>query len=80
MNLQDRLQRFLGLCSLLPQVYPTGPGVQDSWPHTLSVTSGIEHPESVRRTLMHGGASLAKWIYVGSNTIIAWEEHANVMK
>lgn len=33
-----------------PQVYPTGPGVQVSSPHTLSATLKIEHPENVPST------------------------------
>lgn len=34
---------------LSPQVYPNSPGVHIvSSPHTLSVTSGMEHPDNVK--------------------------------
>lgn len=57
--------RIFVLLPTKPQVYPTGPGVHVSWPHTLSVTSGIEHPVSVQNTSLHRRASLFNCIGTG---------------
>lgn len=53
-----------------PQMYPSGPGVQVSWPHPLSVTS-VEHPENVSSAPLHNGRRCR---CLGTNMIVAWEE------
>lgn len=72
MDLNHRQQRFPNF-ALSPQVYPTGPGVQISSPHTLSVTSGIEHPETCEAHQPVKRSVTFNKIYEGPKSVVARE-------